>query len=270
MRVGLLKILIDMETGQMKISPASLKPLSLWKAVLLFACTSAPIYIGLYYIIPILQNMGWTFLSAYLLCFYTTFIALFIISLILYRAEGNRMTWDSFQRRYRLEPVNGKAWLWALGLFLFGIITLLGLSFTGKWMASFPLLAPPPFFPPEINPLKEAIPNAFMGTQVQGHWGYVLGYFIGWFFNIFGEELLWRGYMLPRQETLYGKWTWVVHGVLWMGWHIFWKWNLLSILPIAFGIPFVVQKTKNTWMGIITHGTMNFIPVIALAFSVMK
>lgn len=29
-----------------------------------------------------------------------------------------------------------------------------------------------------------------------------------WVLNIFGEELLWRGVVLPRQETAFGKWAW--------------------------------------------------------------
>ena len=39
------------------------------------------------------------------------------------------------------------------------------------------------------------------------------------FFNIFGEEFYWRGYIQPRQEILNKKWTWLVHGLLWAFWH---------------------------------------------------
>ena len=122
----------------------------------------------------------------------------------------------------------------------------------------------------EINPLKAAIPNTFMGTEVHGQWGYAIGYFVGWFFNIFGEELLWRGYLLPRQQLQYGKWTWLIHGLLWTGWHFFWKWNLLSILPIALAIPFVAQKTGNSWIEIIAHGLLNFIPFVALVYFILN
>lgn len=251
-------------------SPVPLKPLSLWKAILLFVCTSAPIYVGVYFVIPILQDRGLSFLTSYLISFYPTFVIMFLIALYLYWQEGNPLTWESFRARYRLLPVKGSAWLWVVGLFIFGLAAGAGLSFTGKWLATLPWFTPPSFLPSEINPLRDTIPDTFMGTSVHGQWGYAIAYFVGWFFNIFGEELLWRGYMLPRQEIKYGKWTWVLHGLLWAGWHIFWKWNILSLLPIALGIPFVVQKTKNTSVAIIVHGTANFIPLIALIYYILK
>ena len=253
----------------MKITPDTLKPLPLWKAILLFACTSAPIYFGVYFLIPLLQNQGLSFLSSYLICFYPTFIVMFLISLILYLKEGNTLTWNSFTKRYRLLPVRGRSWLWVTGLLVFGITATVGLSFTGKWLASFTWFTPPKFLPSELNPLKEVIPDTFMGTSVNGQWGYALAYLLGWVFNILGEELLWRGYMLPRQEISYGKGAWFVHGLLWTGWHIFWKWNLLSLLPITLAIAFVAQKTKNTSIIIIAHGIVNFIPLIALIFYIL-
>lgn len=254
----------------MKTSPAPLKPLSLLKAILLFACTSAPIYISIYCLIPILQNKGLSFLASYLISFYPTFAIMFLAAFFLYWREGNTLSWNSFLNRNRLLPVKGIAWLWVAGLLIFGLAASTSLSFTGKWLASLSLFTPPKFLPSEINPLKAVIPDTFMGTSVHGQWGYAIAYFIGWFFNIFGEELLWRGYMLPRQEIKYGKWAWVLHGLLWTGWHIFWKWNILSLLPIALGIPFVAQRTKNTTVVIIVHGIANLIPLMLLTYYIIK
>ncbi len=254
----------------MNNSMSSLKPIALWKAVILFAFTSAPIFIGVYCIIPILQRKGFTFLWSYLITFFPTFVVLFLLALIFYWREGNPLDWKSFTERYRLFPIPGKSWLWVISLFLFGVAVMLGLSFTGKWLASYPFFAPAQFFPPEINPLKETMPGLFFGTNVHGQWGYALAYFAGWFFNIFGEELLWRGYLLPRQIVNYGKWAWLIHGVLWTLWHIFWKWNLLNLLPITLSIAFVAQKTKNTSIPILVHGAVNFVPLLGLMYYIIK
>ena len=46
-----------------------------------------------------------------------------------------------------------------------------------------------------------------MGILLKGKWWIVLGYLGGLFFNIFGEEFWWRGYILPRQELVMGKYA---------------------------------------------------------------
>lgn len=248
----------------------TIKPLSWPKAALLFAFTSALIIAGVYLGIPALQNVGLTFLQAYLVCFYAPFVLIFLISILAYRLEGNKWSWPAFARRYRLRKMNGKTWLWTVMLILGGGLAAIVLSFTGKWLARMPLFAPPDYFPAEINPNKEMVAGVFMDTPLSGQWGVVVMYFIGWFFNIAGEELLWRGYLLPRQEAAHGERAWVIHGAMWALWHVYWKWNLLAIAPIAFAIPFVVQRTKNTWVGIIAHGIANFIPLIAIIAGVIS
>ena len=77
-------------------------------------------------------------------------------------------------------------------------------------------------------------------------------------FNIAGEEFFWRGYVLPRQELAYGRWTWMVHGALWSMFHVAFGWQLMLILaPLLFVLPYVVQRSKNTWAGIVIHGLIN-------------
>ncbi len=86
--------------------------------------------------------------------------------------------------------------------------------------------------------------------------------FLGWIplfiCNILGEELLWRGYMLPRQELVFGKSAWLVNAILWLLFH--WSTNLpamVLILPTTLGVPWIVQRRQNTWVGILIHGIFN-------------
>ncbi len=85
-----------------------------------------------------------------------------------------------------------------------------------------------------------------------------------------GEEILWRGVMLPRQELVFGKYTWVIHGFGWLLFHAAFGWQLLiTLIPIIFIQSFVVQKTKNSWTGVILHGTINGPSFIAISFGLM-
>jgi membrane protease YdiL (CAAX protease family) len=246
------------------------KPLSWPKAALLFASTSALIVVAVYLGIPALQSAGFTFLQAYLVCFYTPFVGIFVISILAYRLEGNEWSWQAFAKRYRLRRMDRSTWLWTVMLVLIGGLAAWGLSFTGRWLAGMPLFAPPDYFPAEINPTKEMVAGVFMDTPLAGQWWIVPVYFAGWFFNIAGEELLWRGYLLPRQEATHGERAWMVHGFMWAVWHVYWRWNLLALLPVTLAIPFVVQRTKNTWVGIIAHGLANLIPLALIVVGVVS
>ena len=98
-------------------------------------------------------------------------------------------------------------------LIIIGYIILLGL-FTPviNKIAQIPFFRPPDFFPPEINPNKTSIPGYAFNYELSGKYWLIFAYFAGWFFNIFGEELLWRGIILPRQIKNYGSKAWIIHG----------------------------------------------------------
>jgi membrane protease YdiL (CAAX protease family) len=86
------------------------------------------------------------------------------------------------------------------------------------------------------------------------------------FFNIAGEELLWRGYLLPRQVNAIGRSAWLFNGLLWVVFHLAIGWRIaIVLLPIEFIVPYVVQKRQNTWLGIIIHGLYNGAGFISVA-----
>jgi membrane protease YdiL (CAAX protease family) len=90
------------------------------------------------------------------------------------------------------------------------------------------------------------------------------------FFNIFGEEFLWRGFIQPRQELLNGKYTWLVHGILWACWHLPMGLDLIfSALPIFFILPAIVQIRKNTTISIVIHFVFGAFGFLALAFGLV-
>ncbi|MEJ2054460.1 MAG: CPBP family intramembrane metalloprotease, partial [Calditrichaceae bacterium] len=93
---------------------------------------------------------------------------------------------------------------------------------------------------------------------------------IFFFFNIFGEEFFWRGYIQPRQELLNKNWTWLVHGILWAFWHLPMGYDLIfSSFPIFYIIPSVVQIRKNTSIAIIVHIVFGAFGFLALSFGVV-
>jgi membrane protease YdiL (CAAX protease family) len=64
--------------------------------------------------------------------------------------------------------------------------------------------------------------------------------------NILGEELCWRGYVLPRQEARFGRAAWLPNGVLWCLFHWSLGWPIMVILlPITLLLPWIVQRRRK-------------------------
>jgi membrane protease YdiL (CAAX protease family) len=104
-------------------------------------------------------------------------------------------------------------------------------------------------------------PTDFMGIQLMGAW-WLLIYYGVWLivFNIFGEELWWRGYVLPRQELAFGGMAWVIHGICWSLFHLFIQptlWDTTRMAVTGMALSFIAQRTRSTWPGIIGHGLAN-------------
>lgn len=92
-----------------------------------------------------------------------------------------------------------------------------------------------------------------------------------WPVNILGENFVWRGVVLPRMERKIGKSAWLLNAFLWGLFHLaFGLGNLIILLPTLIIVPFIAQKTHNTWTAIILHACLSGPGFIALAFGLMK
>ncbi len=246
----------------------TVRPITIARSIWFFLISSLLIYLGLYVFIPMLLNRGIPFAIGYFIFLYAPHVLLFCTALILYRKEGHNWNVSDFKQRMRLNPLKKADWLWIIGVFLFYIILMLvGTPIMNK-LAQVPFFSPPDFFPAEINPNKIAIPGYMMDYRMSGQYWVITVYFIGWVFNILGEEFLWRGIIFPRQIEQYGSKAWVFHGLLWGLWHFYWKWELVMLVPFALLLSYAVYKSKNTWVGIISHGALNLVPLIMAAIAV--
>jgi len=239
-----------------------------------FGIPLAVVILVVYVVMPFLAASGMSIFYNYLVVYATIpMIVLIIAAIIAYRREGNSMTWFEFRKRFRLDKMDGRSWLWTVGLMLFMVISAGLLSFTARWLAtSYSLFAPPDFWPAELNPASSAgppngvPPTQFMDMPLAGNWWILVVLIVSLVIATLGEEFWWRGYILPRQELVYGKWTWFIHGLLWISFHLFAPWNIITILPGCLALSYVTQRLKNTWPAIIAHGLANGLLVIIIVF----
>ncbi len=249
----------------------NLSKMSLWESIVFAGTPAILAYLAMWYLAPNFQVWtGQPFLVGYLVAWGFVEAVIFSASLLAFRIEGNEFSWNNLKQRYRIHGPKPTDLVWVIVTLVLMVGTYLALGSTARWLAGFSLFAPHPSFPPELMPgAEQAInPGVFMGMRLQGIWWVLVAYLVGWFFNIAGEEMWFRGFMLPRQELSHGKLAWLINGLCFNFFHIMWKWNLIALLPGSLFLSYAIQRSKNTSVAIIAHGLLNISTAIAIAAGV--
>jgi membrane protease YdiL (CAAX protease family) len=235
------------------------RPMPLWLSLLFFGIPAAIGIAGFYVLLPALHRAGVALLWNYSISFAGMFPLLLGAALVAYRLEGHTLSWQDLKRRFRVAPLTKVKWLWTAGLLVVYVGGQLLLTPTARWLVSVLPLPLPEGLPHVLDPrvMRTSIPGELLGVPLRGNWSMALWHLVMLILNIVSEELWWRGYVLPRQELAHGRWTWLVHGILWTLFHAPMWWNLLALLPSTLSLSFVASRTENTTPGIIVHLIMN-------------
>jgi membrane protease YdiL (CAAX protease family) len=147
----------------------------------------------------------------------------------------------SLRKRLRLNPLNRGDVIWAIG----GLVAIA--------TATAAILTLARCIDPSFRPAPWFL------LQPPGWHSWVFASWIPLFVtNILGEELCWRGYLLPRQEAGFGRIAWLPNGILWCLFHWSFGWPIMvTLLPTTLLLPWIVQRRRNTSVGIIIHGVFN-------------
>lgn len=84
--------------------------------------------------------------------------------------------------------------------------------------------------------------------------------------NIAGEELLWHGYLLPRNEIALGHRAWLVNAAGWLLFHVPFGVDILLLLwPMMLIETYAIQRSRNTWVGVVVHAAVNGPAFVAIS-----
>lgn len=177
--------------------------------------------------------------------------------IILYREEGN-LRLSTIRRRFWLNhPVDARTgetkkslWWWIIPLIL--LVAFVEVVFRSMlvdlWTSLFPFFTEPEgydmaaMFAPEMH------------SQWVGAWRLLGLFFVLSIFNTFlGEELLFRGVLLPKMEGVFGKWDWAANGILFSFYHLHQPWGILATLPADLILAYSGKRFHSNWFPIILH-----------------
>jgi len=203
-------------------------------------------------------------------------IWVFVLSMIIvYREEGN-LRWATIQRRLWLntpqDPKTGKPrrklWLWLIPLGLLYFTTMMTpilMPLNRLWVSVFPFFA----MPDSAN-FDIALRTPEIAAQFIGNWSFFGLWVIMAVFNIAGEEFFFRGVLLPKMKGVFGKWDWVVNGMLMGAYHWHQPWMIpgaaLVAGPLLFALP--SRRFRSTWFAIIIH-SLQYLIILPMILAVV-
>jgi uncharacterized protein len=175
----------------------------------------------------------------------------FVLVLILVGIEQRSLRWSRLRPALWLTaPTNaagrrgGRLWLWAAAVTVaFGLTE--GLI--------------------DLKPPATRDFGRFLGTDeghslLRGNVGLLaLIIAIAVFNTVLGEELLFRGLLLPRMRASFGRGDWFANAALFGLYHLHQPWSMPTAFIGGLAMAYATRRFRSAWMGIIAHSAQSVV-----------
>lgn len=185
---------------------------------------------------------------------------------IILREEGN-LRWATISRRCWLNPPRDpkdgrtRGRLWLILIPVLALAAFIELAPLGDvWDKAFPFLGEP-----EKYSFEALMASDERKAAIEGAWQ-VLGLFVvlGVFNTILGEELLFRGILLPKMRGVFGRGDWLANGVMFGLYHLHQPWSILGSIAggtLCYALP--SRRYRSAWMGVMIHSAETVFFILA-------
>jgi membrane protease YdiL (CAAX protease family) len=182
----------------------------------------------------------------------------FVLVAVLLRREQGTLRWSRVRealwlrspRSPRSGRVGGRVWL-----VLIPLIVLFG--------AAHELV--PAIAAPENRDFANLVESDAGKDFLSGAWGWYALLLVSFLFNtVLGEELLFRGFLLPRMNGAFGRGDWVANGLLFTGYHLHVPWGMPATLLDTFFLAYPTKRYGSAWIGIAVHSAQSVVLAILL------
>jgi uncharacterized protein len=247
-------------------APASSKQYSLTKILAIWASVTAPMALLAFVVGPAIIPR--TSLHPGLVHWMLIVVGMmwqFVVSVAVLRHELGGLHWADVKKRIRLnlprDPATGRP----RRLLFLWVVPAIAANFVGGYLASRLDTAWTNWLPALHEPSYTRI-QGLADPQFQGQW-WILGLALtSMLFNyVLGEELLFRGVLLPRMAGVFGRWDWVANTVLFGLYHVHKIWFWPSMITSSFGMAWATKRYRSLWMGVIVHGIEGYFIVLVVA-----
>jgi membrane protease YdiL (CAAX protease family) len=178
-----------------------------------------------------------------------------VLVLVLVVREQGSLRWpvlrEALWLRAPRSPKSGRT-----GGRVWWVVLPLMLLMTAEEMLTLPV--------PGMRDIGEFFQSSAAEQFFHGAWGWYGLLAVMAVFNTFlGEELLFRGYLLPRMNGAFGRWDWLANGVLFGFYHLHTPWVIPASVCDAFVLAYPTKRYRSAWIGIAVHSAQSVFILIA-------
>lgn len=95
-------------------------------------------------------------------------------------------------------------------------------------------------------------------SLLHGSWGWFAVLLVMFVFNtVLGEELMFRGFLLPRMNGAFGSRDWLANGILFAAYHVHVPWAIPATLLDTFFVAYPSKRYRSASIGILVHSAQS-------------
>ena len=201
--------------------------------------------------------------KALLLCLTGGLIWQFVLVVILVGREQRTLHWSTLRealwlrspRSPRSGRDGGRVWLVVIPLIV--VFAAVGLI--------------PELPSPDSRDLSLFLGSESGQTFLSGNWSWFGLMVMLWLFNtVLGEELLFRGFLLPRMNGAFGRGDWAANGILFAAYHLHVPWLIPVNLLDTFIVSYPTKRYRSAWIGIAVHSAQSLFFAIVVLLLVLS
>jgi uncharacterized protein len=133
-------------------------------------------------------------------------------------------------------------------------------------------LIPYPFSPATGHDFAAFVGSEAGAAFMSGNWvWFAIIVALSVFNTVLGEELLFRGLLLPRMRGAFGRFDWVANGLLFALYHLHMPWVIpATLVGDTFALSYPSRRYRSALIGIIVHSSQSVLVLVLLLTLVLK
>ncbi|WP_309666687.1 CPBP family intramembrane glutamic endopeptidase [Tabrizicola sp.] len=252
--------------------PLTLPQYSLAKILAIWAAVAIPMPVMAFWVAPLLSTATGLYLGIVIWgLMILGMIWQFALSCLLLRAEAGPDRQGTWAQRLWLQTPRDPGTGWPRLVLLWWVVpVLIGTFLIEQTGLADALAAPLLWVAPQLALVPAPDLASLAQPQFVGAWWLIPMALVSCLFNYaLGEELLFRGVLLPRMNGAFGRWDWAANAVLFGTYHLIRPLTIPAIVLSTMLWTYPCRRFRSVWFALIPHaveGVVVLALVVALVF----